>query len=96
VAAVLALCLIGGARVGSSAGVQRSPAPASRHAAPVPPLLYTESDTDRGCCVLSTQPAKKCVFTNRGYCRSKAQEAGVAFELLLGTSCAEVPACPVE
>ena len=57
------------------------------------PLAPTQSDADRGCCVWKSSPAK-CTFTNRGYCKTKADQANVPFDFYVGTKCSAVSACP--
>lgn len=67
-----------------------------RSAASAPPdagLSPSTSDADRGCCVWKSSPVR-CTFTNRGYCRTKAEQAGIAFDFHEGTNCAAVSACP--
>lgn len=51
------------------------------------------SDADRGCCVWKSSPTK-CAFTNRGYCKTKAGQSGIAFEFYEDTNCSAVSACP--
>lgn len=57
------------------------------------PLAPMQSDADRGCCVWKSSPAK-CTFTNRGYCKTKADQANVPFDFYVGTKCSAVSACP--
>lgn len=57
------------------------------------PVAPATSDADRGCCVWKGSPVK-CTFTNRGYCKTKAGEAGLPFEFYEGTKCSAVSVCP--
>lgn len=52
-----------------------------------------QSDADRGCCVWKT-PEIKCAYTNRKYCRTKAEELKVNFEFHKDKACKETAGCP--
>jgi|SRR5688572_17885310 hypothetical protein len=61
----------------------------------VPParVLQAGGDEERGCCIIEAADGRKCVYASRGFCRMKADEAGVAHRFHANTSCSSVPQC---
>ncbi len=57
-------------------------------------LLVQDADADRGCCQWKDSKGNKCSYTNRGYCRKKAEELQVQFEFHKDKTCQTVGGCP--
>ncbi len=61
-------------------------------AAPLATPAARQDDGDLGCCVLKTEPVT-CFWTNRAYCRSKAEEARVSFDFHKDEQCRDREGC---
>jgi hypothetical protein len=59
--------------------------------APAPEGL-AQSDNDRGCCVYRT-PATMCIYTNRGFCRTKAESMSIRYDFHVNKNCSDLPDC---
>jgi hypothetical protein len=59
--------------------------------APAPEGL-AQSDHDRGCCVYRT-PATMCIYTNRGYCRTKAEQMSIRYDFHVNINCRDISDC---
>ncbi len=59
--------------------------------APAPEGM-AQSDYDRGCCVYRT-PAPMCIYTNRGYCRTKAESMSIRYDFHVNKNCSDLPDC---
>ncbi len=55
---------------------------------------FQGADADRGCCLWKISGGNKCSYTNRGYCRRKAEELKVEFEFHKDKRCETVGGCP--
>ena len=74
--------------------IARHQAMAGTRTSQVAPLQQPgiESDSDRGCCVWHTRE-KACAYTNRKYCRTKADQQRVAFDFHKDKECKSVAGC---
>jgi hypothetical protein len=59
--------------------------------APAPEGM-AQTDYDRGCCVYRT-PATMCIYTNRGYCRTKAEQMSIRYDFHVNINCRDIPDC---
>jgi len=54
--------------------------------------MQADADAERGCCVIPSSGVK-CAAANRGYCRTKAEQAHLAYEFHPNVACSSLAQC---